>query len=96
MKYAILETNGQLSTLLYAKDRPANAKDAGIQAKETELPVTLISAGKLLEKNLPVAKRDRQWLDAELKKRNCTIRGALLLTVDAAGKIYLVRKEDVR
>ena len=35
-------------------------------------------------------------LDAELKKRNCTIRGALLLTVDAAGKIYLVRKEDVR
>ena len=96
VKYAILETNGQLSTLLYAKDRPANAKDAGIQAKETELPVTLISAGKLLEKNLPVAKRDRQWLDAELKKRNCTIRGALLLTVDAAGKIYLVRKEDVR
>ena len=89
VKYAILETNGQLSTLLYAKDRPANAKD-------TELPVTLISAGKLLEKNLPVAKRDRQWLDAELKKRNCTIRGALLLTVDAAGKIYLVRKEDVR
>lgn len=96
VKYAILETNGQLSTLLYAGSRPANARDAGIRATETELPVTLISAGRILEANLAVAKKDRRWLDAELKKRGCTVRGTLLLTVDAAGKVYLVRKEDVR
>ena len=96
VKYAILETNGQLSTLLYAKDRPANARDAGIQASETELPVTLISAGKLLGDNLSVAKKDRIWLETELKKRNCPQKQVLLMTVDSAGKIYLVRREDVK
>ena len=96
VKYAILETNGQLSTLLYAKDRPVNAKDAGIRATETELPVTLVSGGKLLEKNLPVAKKDRNWVETELQKRNCTIKQALLMTVDAAGKVYLVRREDIK
>lgn len=29
VKFAILETNGQLSTLLYAKEQPASARDAG-------------------------------------------------------------------
>ena len=96
VKYAILETNGQLSTLLYAKNRPASAKDAAIRATETELPVTLISGGKVLDENLAIAKKDRAWLEAELKKRACTVRSTLLLTVDAAGKVYLVRREDVR
>ena len=30
------------------------------------------------------------------KTLRMAVTGALLLTVDAAGKIYLVRKEDVR
>ena len=96
VKYAILETNGQLSTLLYAKNRPASARDAGIRATETELPVTLISGGKVLDENLAIAKKDRAWLEAELKKSACTVHGTLLLTVDAAGKVYLVRREDVK
>lgn len=96
VKYAILETNGQLSTLLYAKDQPASAKDAGIRATETELPITLISAGKLLEGNLSQTHRDLAWLEDELKKRACTVKDTLLLTVDRTGKLYLVRKEDVR
>lgn len=96
VKYAILETNGQLSTLLYAKNRPASARDAGIRATETELPVTLISGGKVLDENLAIAKKDRAWLEAELKKNACTVHGTLLLTVDAAGKVYLVRREDVK
>ena len=96
VKYAILETNGQLSTLLYAKDQPASAKDAGIRATEMELPITLISAGKLLEGNLSQTHRDRAWLEEELKKRACTVRDTLLLTMDRTGKFYLVRKEDVR
>ena len=35
VKFAILETNGQLSTLLYAKEQPASARDAGIRVRET-------------------------------------------------------------
>ena len=58
--------------------------------------MTLISGGKVLDENLAIAKKDRAWLEAELKKSACTVHGTLLLTVDAAGKVYLVRREDVR
>lgn len=96
VKYAILETNGQLSTLLHTKNRPASAKNAGIKVEEAQLPVTLVSSGKLLPENLDMAGRSRAWLDEELKKRNCSVRQALLMTVDSGGKVYLVRREDVR
>ena len=96
VKYAILETNGQVSTLLYAKAAPAAAKDAGIRVKDTELPVTLISGGRLLEENLVLSGKSRAWLDETLHRHGCSVRAALLLTVDKAGKVYLVRREDVK
>lgn len=96
VKFAILETNGQLSTLLYAKDRPASAKDAGIKATETELPVTLISDGNLMQDNLKIAKRDAAWVAEELQKRNCKLTEVLLMTLDSAGKVYFVKKRGKR
>ncbi len=96
VKFAILETNGQLSTLLYAKDRPASAKDAGIKASETELPVTLISDGNLMQDNLKIAKRDAAWVTKELQKRNCKLTEVLLMTLDSAGKVYFVKKRGKR
>ena len=92
VKFAILETNGQLSTLLFAKDRPASARDAGIRASETELPVTLVSDGNLMRENLAVAKRDEKWVEKELQKRNCSLSQTLLLTVDRTGQVYFVKK----
>ena len=94
VKFAILETNGQLSTLLYAKDRPASAKDAGIKASETELPVTLISDGNLMRENMEIAKRDEAWVEKELQKRNCPLSEVLLMTVDRTGRIYFVKKSE--
>lgn len=96
VKFAILETNGQLSTLLYAKDRPASAKDAGIKATETELPVTLISDGNLMQDNLKIAKRNAAWVAEELQKRNCKLTEVLLMTLDSAGKVYFVKKRGKR
>ena len=96
VKYAILETNGQLSTLLYAKALPASAKDAGVKVKDTELPITLVSGGKLLEKNLALSGMSRSRLDEGLRQHGATVESTLLATVDKAGKLYLVRREDVR
>ena len=94
VKYAILETNGQLSTLLYAKNRPPSAKDTGQKVTETELPVTLISDGKLLNENLAVAKKSKAWVKHELKKRNCALKNVVLFTVDAANKIFFVSRDE--
>ena len=94
VKFAILETNGQLSTLLYAKSEPATAKDANIKVQDTELPVTLVSDGRILEENLLLTKKDLSWLYREIEKRQCTVEQVLLLTRAADGKIYFVKKKE--
>lgn len=94
VKFAILETNGQLSTLLYAKSEPATAKDANIKVHDTELPVTLISDGKILKENLLLSKKDLPWLYREVEKRNCSVEQVLLLTRAADGKIYFAKKKE--
>ena len=94
VKFAILETNGQLSILLNGKDQPPTAKDLMIKVPDTHLPITLISDGCILKDNLSLAGKDLLWLRKELKKRNCSLKQALLLTIDGAGKIYFLRRSD--
>lgn len=93
VQYAILETNGQISVFPYPQYKPASAKDAGIQAKEQYLPVTLITDGRLLTKNLALSGRDRAWLEQELRKRSCPLEQVYLMTVDKSGTVFFVRKE---
>ncbi len=94
VQYAILETNGQISVFPYPQYRPACAQDAGIQVSQQALPLTIVSDGKILEKNLTLAHRDRVWLEGALRDKSCTLANTLLLTVDSTGKVCHIPKED--
>ena len=95
VRYAILETNGNISVLPYARYAPACAKDAGVKPDETELPVTIISHGTLIRENLAASGRTRAWVEQTLQSYNCRIRDVLLLTADRTGRLYLaIRKEE--
>ena len=92
VNYAILETNGQLSVFPYAKYRPASAMDAGIEARDESLPVTVIADGRILRDNLRLTGRDRTWLDGCLRAQKCRRKDVLLLTVDGSGVVHMQRK----
>ena len=94
VKYAILETNGQLSVLLYASQNPPSAQDLGVQVREQDLPLVVISDGRLLEHNLKALGRDRAWLDKQLAARGCKggCRSVFLMLADHSDGIYLVQK----
>ena len=94
VQYAILETNGNLSVFPFPKDRPASAKEAGIQVKRQYFPITIISDGKLMKENLSVAGKDRKWVDKVLQQKDATIEDTWLLTVDGGDKILFYRRED--
>lgn len=94
VQYAILETNGNLSVFPYPKDRPASAKEAGVQARPQSLPITIISDGKLLTENLNKAKKDRGWVQRVLQEKDCQISDTWLLTVDGNDHILFYRRED--
>ena len=94
VQYAILETNGNLSVFPYPKEKPASAKEAGVQVKKQSLPITLVSDGELLEKNLQKAKKDLNWVQKQLQQRDATLEQTWLLTVDGEDKVVFYRKEE--
>jgi uncharacterized membrane protein YcaP (DUF421 family) len=94
VKYAILETNGQLSVLPYANQKPPTAQQMQVSVTEGGLPLVIVSDGHLLERNLRALGRDRAWLEKRLRERNCpSLDSVFLLLVDQAGAIYLARKD---
>jgi uncharacterized membrane protein YcaP (DUF421 family) len=93
VQYAILETNGNLSVFPYPKDRPASANEAGIQAGEQFLPVTIIEDGYISQDNLAIAGKDRRWLRQVLNQHQVNALDIFLLTVDRKDHIVLVKKE---
>ncbi len=93
VQYAILETDGELSVFPFPKDRPATAKEAGIQARKQSLPVTVVSDGRLLTKNLQKAKKDARWVEKVLRQRDCTLEDTWLLMVDGLEKITFYPKK---
>ncbi len=93
VQYAILETDGNLSVFPFPKEDPASAKDAGIQAGDRWLPITLVADGRLLHDNLAIAGKDRAWVEQALAQKQATVADTCLLTVDKAGHQIFYRKE---
>lgn len=94
VKYAILETNGQLSVLPYANQKPPTARELKVSVEEGGLPRVVVSDGRLLERNLRALGHDRPWLDRQLDRRGCRdLSGVFLLLVDEADAVYFVKKE---
>ena len=94
IKFALLETNGQLSVLPFAADKPVTAAQMGVPTQETGLPVVLISDGRLLEHNLKGLGYEEIWLEKQLQAHGLhSPRQAFLLTVDESGSTCCVAKK---
>ncbi len=96
VKYAILETSGQLSVLLYPQYQPLTPQSAAEPpaADSVLLPTVIISDGHLLEENLHHAGYEKNWLRGQLKKSGVSHpRDVFLLTVDEAGQVVFIKKE---
>lgn len=94
VKFAVLETNGQLSVLPRSSQMPVTAAQMKIDPPETGLPVIVISDGRLLQQNLTGQGRDEKWLYRQLAVHGLTSpRQVFLLTVDQLGNTYCVPKE---
>ena len=95
IKFALLETNGQLSVLPYASEKPATAAQMGISTQETGLPIVLVSDGHLLEHNLKGRGYESVWLEKQLASHGLTApQQAFLLTVDETGTTYCIPKKE--
>lgn len=95
VKYAVLETTGRISVLPYVQDQPVTPRAMGLKPREGGLPITIISDGRVLRRNLRARNLSQSWLDQELASRGMkSPREVFLLTVDEGGKVYFSPKEE--
>ena len=67
VQYAIMESNGQLTVIPKAENKPLTPKDMQLTVSEGALPMLIISDGKLYEKNLHALGINKNALDAKLQ-----------------------------
>ena len=98
VKYAVLETDGQLSVLLYPDEQPATPKQLGKPVKDdTFLPHIFINDGRVMGENLSLAGLDAAWLDKTVRAQGYHAPSEIfLLSLDGAGKILCIGKDSAK
>ncbi|MCI8479124.1 MAG: DUF421 domain-containing protein [Oscillospiraceae bacterium] len=94
VKYAILETNGQISVLPYANQLPVTAEQMQVTPDDVGLPLIVINDGHVLDHNLRTRGLDRAWLQKQISKYGIKEPDdVFLLTVDEQNRVYFSAKE---
>lgn len=96
VKYAVLENSGHLSVLPWSRTKPPSAERLGMEEDENgTFPTVLINDGRVLSRNFASCGRDRTWLMETLREKNIASPARVfLLTVDEAGKVLCIPKEE--
>ena len=88
--YAIMESNGQISILPKAENKPVTPKDMQLKVEKSSLCANIIIDGKIMIENLNNMKKDEQWLIKELKiKGYNNTNNILLATLDQNEKLTI-------
>ncbi len=94
VRYAILETNGQLTVLLKAAETPVTAAQMGLKPKEPGLATWIISDGRLMSENLKRRGLNDEWLAKQLAQNHVKhVKEVFALSVDEQGQVYFAKKE---
>ena len=97
VKYAVLETSGQVSVLLRSDAQPVTPAQLSMNAADDPfLPVLLINDGRLLRENMKKMDVDDAWLRRQLKREHLKDPSQVfLLSLDQGGNVICQAKEDV-
>lgn len=94
VRQAQIETNGQLSIMLYDKEQPLTFKAMGVDCPNSPMLYTVITDGFISKENLSKLGLDRAWLNAELAKRHLTTeKQVYLMIADKDKNTVIVKKE---
>lgn len=91
---AVIETNGTLSIQLKGEYSPITPSVAGINAPDSELPITIVMDGEMVTEYFGSNKMTEKEIQLIINSTDLSIDEIMLLTIDDKGKAYLVRKDD--
>lgn len=93
VRFAILEPNGQLSVVPYAKNDSVSPEDLEIDVPENGFSVIIINDGNLNSKALSSIGKDAKWLKRIMEREKIiSMDEVFLLSSDYLGKVKIIKK----
>lgn len=93
VKFAIVETNGQLSVMLKEKNQPITQEALDSSAKEKGLQTMIINDGRVISKSFEECNMNEKKLKKLLEENKMTADEILLLLADSFENYIIVRKD---
>lgn len=97
INYAVMETNGHISFLPFAKYKTLTRKDVDIDVKDSGLCANVVMDGSVMHKNLKNVGLTEKWLHQKLEKLGYkNIKKIFLCTVDSNKEISVYENNNVK
>ncbi|MBU5450138.1 DUF421 domain-containing protein [Acetivibrio sp. MSJd-27] len=94
IEFAVMEVDGTVSILPKKDKAPVTCGDMNIQGQQEGLVANLIIDGKIMENNLKLVRKDRDWLEAQLRHQKITNPADVLLaTLDNQGHLSVYHRD---
>ena len=93
VEYAILETNGEITSILKPEKRNIVVQDINIQPDYEGIPYDLVVDGNIMYENLKKIGKNYNWLKKEANNFNMLPEEALIITLDGKGQMFCQKKE---
>lgn len=90
--FAVLEVNGNLSVLLKKDAQTVSVKDMKLNLPDDNLPLPVISDGKIVYESLRALEISKQKLNKILKHKCATPKQIFLMTLDRDGNHTIIKK----
>ena len=94
VSFAVLETGGSLSVLLKSKQQPATVGDIKVSKPPAELPLPVVSDGKILTDSLKKLGVKEDEVVVRLAKKGIRAADVFLMTLDSLGKAEIIKKGE--
>lgn len=95
IQYAIIETNGKISVIPKPQYAPATAQDVNAKAEKAELPILIITDGKIMNNNLKLVNMDDSKLKTLFKTLNINkVKDIVVMSLNSGGKMYYQLKNQ--
>ena len=93
VQYAIMETKGQISLILYPEYQPVTAGQMGQNEESKGLPMIVLNDGRWLDKNLQKCGLTREFVQKELASRGAADTAQVYVAlVDELNHVYMAAK----
>ena len=96
VRYAIIETNGQLSVMLKPEKETVTAEMIDVNNQPKGLLCMIVNDGVILESSFKECNMNKEKLGQILKEKNTDLKDIFFMLADNNGNYTIVKKEENR